>query len=277
MCDQELSKKIIFTDIDATLIETVPTNYNISLNIVDEVKKMNIPLILCSSKTRVEQIRIRKLLRLKDPYIVENGGAIIIPNNYFSISINDKTNNEIVDEVIKLGVSAQEIRFKLNEIRDRFDLSFKGVSDLSIDEISKITGLDTNALEGINKREYGETILEIDKREKKILSTEVEKIGFRIIHGGRFFDITGGNDKGAAMKVLLDIYSKHLNCKFTSFAIGDSKNDESMFEVADFPMLVKNQKGEWINTNVKNITKLDGIGPEGWYRALELISKKYYD
>ena len=272
-----MSKKIIFTDIDGTLIETVPTNYNISLNIVDEVKKMNIPLILCSSKTRVEQIRIRKLLRLKDPYIVENGGAIIIPNNYFSISINDKTNIEIVDEVIKLGVSAQEIRFKLNEIRDRFDLSFKGVSDLSIDEISKITGLDTNALEGINKREYGETILEIDKREKKILSTEVEKIGFRIIHGGRFFDITGGNDKGAAMKVLLDIYSKHLNCKFTSFANGDSKNDESMFEVADFPMLVKNQKGEWINTNVKNITKLDGIGPEGWYRALELISKQHYD
>lgn len=258
-------------------MESLPTNYDLSLKIVAKVKKMKIPLILCSSKTRIEQIRIRKLLGLKDPYIVENGGAIIIPNNYFSISINDKQNIEFPDEVIKLGVSAREIRYKLSQIRNRFDLSFKGVSDLSISEISKITGLDTPDLEGINKREYGETILIINEKEKKILSVEVDKIGLRIIHGGRFFDVTGGNDKGAAMKFLLDIYKKNCNCKFASFAIGDSKNDESMFEVADFPMLVRNQEGEWINTNVKNIIKLDGIGPKGCYRALELISKKHYD
>ena len=73
MGESKLSKKIIFTDIDGTLIESVPTNYDLSLNIVTEVKKMKIPLILCSSKTRLEQIRIRKLLGMKDPYIVENG------------------------------------------------------------------------------------------------------------------------------------------------------------------------------------------------------------
>ena len=274
MGESKLSKKIIFTDIDGTLIESVPTNYDLSLNIVTEVKKMKIPLILCSSKTRLEQIRIRKLLGLKDPYIVENGGAIIIPNNYFSRSLNGKSKIEVNDEVIGLGLASQQIKIKLNEIRDRHHLSFKGVSDLSLNEISKITGLNANALKGIKKREYGETILVIDQKEKIMLCDEVEKFGLRVIHGGRFFDVTGGNDKGSAMKVLVDLFKKHCNNNITTFAIGDSRNDEPMFEIADFPMLVKNQKGKWIDTNIQNIIKLDGIGPKGWNKALEIISKK---
>jgi mannosyl-3-phosphoglycerate phosphatase len=272
--ESKLSKKIIFTDIDGTLIESVPTNYDLSLNIVTEVKKMKIPLILCSSKTRLEQNRIRKLLGLKDPYIVENGGAIIIPNNYFSRSLNEKSKIEVNDEVIGLGLASQQIKIKLNEIRDRLHLSFKGVSDLSLNEISKITGLNANTLKGIKKREYGETILVIDQKEKIILCNEVEKFGLRVIHGGRFFDVTGGNDKGTAMKVLVDLFKKHCNNNITTFAIGDSRNDEPMFEIADFPMLVKNQKGKWIDTNIQNIIKLDGIGPKGWNKALEIISKK---
>ena len=47
------------------------------------MKEKNIPLILTSAKTRLEQDKIRDDLGLSDPFIVENGGAIVIPQRLF--------------------------------------------------------------------------------------------------------------------------------------------------------------------------------------------------
>ncbi|MGB8777629.1 MAG: hypothetical protein WCC82_05290, partial [Nitrososphaeraceae archaeon] len=54
--------------------------------LIDLLKEKNIPLILTSAKTRLEQNMVRKDLGLTDPYIIENGGAVVIPKGYFSDS-----------------------------------------------------------------------------------------------------------------------------------------------------------------------------------------------
>lgn len=96
-------------------------------------------------------------------------------------------------------------------------------------------------------------------------------MGLKLIHGGRFFDITVGNDKGKAVDILMNLFRKkyHNNVKF--FGVGDSENDVSMLNRMDLPMLVQRPDRSWSNLEVKDIVKVQGIGPEGWKDAFNRI------
>ena len=93
-----MSRYLIFSDIDNTLLQSYiiregefyhTEDYGEIKEIVQRLRKNHIPLVLCSSKTRVEQEKIRKYLEIEDPFIVENGGAICIPENYFPIDLEE--------------------------------------------------------------------------------------------------------------------------------------------------------------------------------------------
>ena len=79
--------KVVFTDIDGTLIDINTAHYGKKTKgLISSLKEKNIPLILASAKTWLEQNKIREDLGLFDPFIVENGGAIVIPKDYFDDS-----------------------------------------------------------------------------------------------------------------------------------------------------------------------------------------------
>jgi predicted mannosyl-3-phosphoglycerate phosphatase (HAD superfamily) len=76
-------QKIVFSDIDGTLIDIRNGKFEGTDLLVKKLAKMGIPVILCSAKTRDEQEYIRNKLELSDPFIIENGGAVVIPDGYF--------------------------------------------------------------------------------------------------------------------------------------------------------------------------------------------------
>ena len=74
-----MPRYLIFSDIDNTLLQSYiikdgeiyhTEDYGEIKEIVQKLRKNNIPLVLCSSKTRVEQEKIRKYLEIEDPFIV---------------------------------------------------------------------------------------------------------------------------------------------------------------------------------------------------------------
>jgi len=77
-------KRVIFTDLDGTLLDPITYSYHQAMDAVELLRRKEIPLIFCSAKTRAEQEVYRRELGINDPFIVENGGAIYIPENYFS-------------------------------------------------------------------------------------------------------------------------------------------------------------------------------------------------
>ena len=93
---------------------------------------------------------------------------------------------------------------KLKELRENYDLDFTAASEMSIDELCKIALMEKEAALRMIQREYGETIVEINNRDFDKFVTKVEDIGLKVISGGRFMDVTGGNNKGTAVKVLID-------------------------------------------------------------------------
>ena len=73
-------KTIIFTDLDGTLLDHTTYSFEAAVPMLDFIKRNKIPLIIVTSKTKDEVLRIQKLLALKEPFIVENGAGIFIPS-----------------------------------------------------------------------------------------------------------------------------------------------------------------------------------------------------
>jgi mannosyl-3-phosphoglycerate phosphatase len=269
-----MTKKVVFTDIDGTITDINTGKYDLSKGLIRKLKENSIPVIFCSAKTFAEQEKIRQDIGLMEPLIVENGGAIMIPTDYFSPSAmvivrdHKKIGNYIV---IELGKPSYVIRQKLDSIRENYKIEFKGVADVSLRKLSSITGLKASYARRMADRKYGETILLIDEKDVKPFTRRAREIGLRVIHGGRFFDVTAGNDKGKAVSILLQLLRQKYGQKVIFFGIGDSLNDAPMLSHMDVPMLVQRPDKAWSPLKMKNIVKLPGIGPIGWKSAFDKI------
>ena len=266
-------QKVIFTDIDGTLLDSRSPDMNKVKELVDMTLQNGIHLIFCSSKTEQEQNKIKSQVSLHEPYIVENGAAIIIPVNYFKKANLNNSKFLQNNYVIETGGSAIKIRSLLKKIKDNYGIDFKGVSDLTISELSNITKLSEDYAKRMMDRKYSETVVQIDNKKFTEFANIIEKEGLKIIPGNQYFDITLGNDKGTAVKILIDAFRKEFTNNVIFFAIGDSKNDESMLSLADFPMLVQKFDGSWEDLKFDKLNMINGVGPKGWEIALDLILK----
>jgi mannosyl-3-phosphoglycerate phosphatase len=268
-----LLQKVLFTDIDGTMTDIMTGKYGTTKALVRKLKAKNVPVVLCSAKTRAEQVEIRRQMSVRDPFVVENGGAIIIPKNYFrSSSMAYKNTANFKNYIlIELGKPAPLVRRKLNKIRKKFKIEFTGVADVSIKQLSYLTGLTAKSAGRMANREYGETILSIEHKDAATLSRMARGTGLKVIHGGRYMDVTLGNDKGKAVDILLSLFRREYGNNVIFFGIGDSLNDVPMLRHMDVPMLVQRPDGSWPAVKIKNISNLEGIGPNGWQNAVNKI------
>ncbi|MDW0275990.1 MAG: HAD hydrolase family protein, partial [Nitrososphaeraceae archaeon] len=65
-------QKIIFTDMDGTLLDSHFPDINRMKELVKKIVQNKMHLIFCSSKTEFEQNKIKSELDLHEPIIVEN-------------------------------------------------------------------------------------------------------------------------------------------------------------------------------------------------------------
>ncbi len=277
---------IVFSDIDGTLIDLTTFEMAPAMEGVNFLKENGIPLILCSAKTRAEQEKIRERMGIRDPFIVENGGAIYIPRGYFpsfpkketlSLLRREKINllSQGDYEVIALGREYYYLRRILEEIRQKTSLPLKGFGDMTAEEISRLTGLNIEEAEYARERGFDETLI-LTPSQAKLLSREVKSYGLTLTHGGRFYHLFGGSSKGRCVSLLSKIFKGEMECPLITMGIGDSLNDLPMLKVVDIPVLVEKKSGGWIDAHIKGLHRIKGIGPYGFSRAIHhLIKEKF--
>ena len=255
---------VIFTDLDGTLLNE-KYSFSEAKPALKLIKRKKIPLVICTSKTRAEIEKYRKLLKNKEPFISENGGAIFIPKRYFDFKFRyDREDKNYY--IVEFGTSYSKLKDFIERLRKKVTLiSF---DELSAKEISRDSGLTLKMAKLAKKREYDIPIKIIarDEKYKKKLITEIrseaKKAGLSFIEGTKYSHITGKNDKGKAVKFLLRLYKKkYKNEKLKSIAIGDSENDFDMLKAVDKGFLVKKPDMTYASGKYK---KALGIGPKGW-------------
>ena len=173
-----------------------------------------------------------------------------------------------------MGLPYARLTKELQALRKEFGLHLKGFSDMRVDEISRLTGLDPESAKLAAKREFDEPFLITGDplQAEKVFITAAKQRGLSVTQGGRFYHLQGGNDKGRAMEMVISWYEKQ-HGKVTSIALGDSPNDFSMLERADYPVLVRSKrKFPLLRERIPRLSVSRGIGPSGWNTAvLEIL------
>jgi mannosyl-3-phosphoglycerate phosphatase len=73
----------------------------------------------------------------------------------------------------------------------------------------------------------------------------IRREGLKCTRGGRYFHLTGDNDKGKAIHVLKSLYSQMFGSIHT-YAVGDGPNDLPMLKAIDKPFFIRKVAG--VNT-----------------------------
>ena len=270
-------KFVIYTDLDGTLLDHVTYSFHPALEALEQIREKKIPLIICTSKTRPEIEFYRKLLGNKEPFISENGGGIFIPDGYFSRDF--EYDKEIKGyKVIELGTQEPVLYQVLKEISGETGIEIRSFRDMSAGEISEHTGLDEYTAELSRVRDYSEPYLVYgDESDAATIARNINLKGYRHTKGGRFHHILGENDKGKAVNILSDMYSREIG-EIKTVGLGDSLNDLPMLEAVDIPVLVQKQGGVYEREiSLQKLIYADGIGPLGWNSEILKILMNYDD
>lgn len=267
-------KLIIFTDLDGTLLDYSSYSFEAALPALNFIKERDIPLVICSSKTRKEIEYYRRKLANNHPFISENGGGIFIPRGYFKFG-SHSSQFEVYDEndyhIIRLGAQYSDLRKAIEALRkEGFDV--KGFGDMTVKELIEIANMSIDEAEMAMERDFDEPfIFEGNEEETQRLFRAIKVKRFNYTQG-RFFHILGNSDKGKAVSILIGLYNKKF-CEIITIAIGDSPNDIPMLKRVDYPIIVQKHDGNYDpRIDIPNLIKADGIGPEGWNKAvLKLI------
>lgn len=266
-----LYKTILFTDLDGTLLDFKTYSAELAKPVFQKANSAGVPIIFCSSKTYAEQLPYLKELTSHHPIIVENGSAIFIPKNYFStdIAYNNIRNDYAV---IEFGISSGSIIKVFDSIRAKLKFNIRRFDELSVKEVSNITGLNYEAAQRAIQRDYSITFNSEDPRfDNSIMNRELDEYNLISYPGGRFFTITSKNaDKGKAVKALTSLYQREYG-EIKTIGIGDSYNDFPMLRSVDAAYLVQNPEGNWADIELDNLKKIDAVGPRGWIKIVDSI------
>jgi mannosyl-3-phosphoglycerate phosphatase len=265
-----MKKIVVFTDLDETLLERKTYSFEKALPALALLKERDIPLVICSSKTRAEIDVYRGKLENRHPFISENGGGIFIPESYFEDLHGFAAHETDGYDLIALGTPYSSLRKSLVELRSE-GFKLRGFGDMSPEEIAGLTRLSVEEAALAKQRHFDETF--VFAGDMGELRAAVRKKGLNIAEG-QLFHLMGRNDKGKAVEILKELYIRKFGD--TAFvALGDSPTDEPMLGSADYSVLVQKDDGTYDKrVSAPNLIKAEGPGPEGWNRAVtDLINK----
>ena len=270
-------KLVVFTDLDGTLLDAKSYRWDAATPALSQLRAALIPIVLCTSKTRAETEVIRTELGLDHPFVVENGGAIYVLNDYFPFTLPGARPRRDF-RLIELGTPYDKLVRALEEAATATGVVVRGFSQMSDKEVAELCGLSRTEAKQARMREYDEAFLldtQAPKKQERFFS-RLQQQGLRCVRGGRFWHLMGNNDKGAAVARLLELYRQR-DGQVTGVGLGDSPNDLDFLRVVELPVLVQLPDGSYdaeVRKQLPHLTLAPASGPAGWNAAvLEILTR----
>lgn len=247
-----LNIKLIFIDSDDTLKKTDGTITDRVRKAIGQNRKAGNKIIICTARPRYQTLEVMEEAG-SDNIIVSSNGSEIYDSNDNKIIFNSFIDNDSVIKMVKYAYS-KDIRLILT--MEDYDIVTKEIRNPNQKLLNKhnyveeLTDCNVKQCMFIDKK--SEEIYKI----KDILSNDnklyiVDEINENSSYDEKWFSVSNSNcSKGNALKIV----SKYLNIPIeNTIAIGNDKNDISMFEVAGLSVAVANASDD-IKSKVNHIT-----------------------
>jgi mannosyl-3-phosphoglycerate phosphatase len=250
-----LIARVVFTDLDGTLLDHHDYGFEPALGALESLKAAGIPVVLCSSKTEAEIRMLQREMGVRAPLICENGGAVVL----------DQGESPLV-----IGTAVGLLGDHLEAMATELGIRVRTLVEMTVGEIEEITGLPEARARLARERAYSlPFLLERESADWEGLRREARRRGLEVSRGGRFFHLTGGNNKGEAARLLLLHWERRQGRRPASLGLGDSQNDLELLREVDVPVRIPNP---WSDAPLGNELAW-GIacelpGPRGWSAAV---------
>lgn len=267
---------VVFSDLDGTLLNRGDYRFDAAEPALNALRERQIPLVLVSSKTAPEMRLMTEALNNTHPFACENGSLVMMPSermNELGVAVDERMMSDGYYYNYR-GIDREQILQVLNDLKP--DYQFTGFAWMTDEEIAQATGLSLEVARLAGQRKASEPILWRDAPENLEDFTEaVTRNKLRVIQGGRFYHVLGQCDKGDAVASLLPRYEHQYQTRPHCVVLGDSPNDVPMLALADTPIVMPRENGEYLEHETLNkAVRAPKHGPEGWNAAvLQLLDE----
>jgi mannosyl-3-phosphoglycerate phosphatase len=222
--------------------------------VLRDLAERRIQVIPVTSKTSAEVRPLMVELDLAGPAVVE-GGPVIISDE----------GSEVVT-----GPGRADLVAVLHQLQDR-GWGVRGMSEMSVEEVMELTGLDDAAARRAMTRSASEPFIltgESPLLEEAGMAEAITTLGASLARGGRFRHLLGkGVDKGAGVRAVLTMIDA--GNRLRTAAIGDAWNDLPMLEEVELGFLLGNAVE--LEAVPPRVSRLESAGPQGFVDAVGRI------
>ncbi|THH35303.1 HAD-IIB family hydrolase [Aliishimia ponticola] len=247
---------VFFTDLDGTLLDHDTYSHAPARDALAALRDRGIPLVLTSSKTAAEIAELHRDLDLgTTPAIVENGAGIFDPQEGLQ---GDRG-------------AHRKVLTALDQLPSPLRAGFTGFTDMTVEEVQILTGLDAEASRRAKMRCHSEPGLWTGPQDTQdAFIAGLAQHGIAARQGGRFLTLSLGHTKADAMATV----AQHLGATLT-VALGDAPNDFEMLDAADIAVVIRNDHGPDVaplrGEGSPRVHRTTEPGPRGWNTAVLAI------
>lgn len=259
---------VLFSDLDGTLLSSKTCSYAAARPALDLIHASDTPLVFCTSRTRPEVELWRRRLANRHPFIVENGGALFIPDSYFPVPLRAPVRRDGY-AVVEFGASYADLTATLSAAAAESGCEIRPFHRMSDGEIARTSRLPKNQAALARQREYDEPFEVVGPGADKLLAG-IEKRGKRWTRDRLFYHIHGGNDTAACVKVLSDLYRQSFD-RVVTVGLADALDDTAFLNAVDIPILVRSDVSEQLKKAVPRAHTTLLPGPQGWNEAVTAL------
>ena len=222
------SNRWVVSDLDGTLMDHA-YDWSPAASTIRWLQQQAIPVIPCTSKTAEEVRLFRHQAELRDPYIVENGGAIH----------GDDGNGG--EWTLAIGTPHAVLRPLLDQLAKDLGTALQALEDLSEAEGDALTGLRGEALARAQRRAWTVPFITPAAEQRGMLKQLASERGLQVVQGNRMSHLLGaGSHKGRALEELKRHQGKS---DALVLGLGDSPNDVPLLEAVDQAVVVPGAQG----------------------------------
>ncbi|MBF4616062.1 HAD-IIB family hydrolase [Curtobacterium sp. VKM Ac-1376] len=252
---------MIVTDLDGTFLDHHDYSFDAARPMLDRLRADGVPVVFCSSKTRVEITELQARTGLDGhAFVAENGAVVVAPHGFALAGASDGDLERLHDD--------------LDHIRTSLDLGFSTFSAVTDQVVADWTGLDLGAAGAARAREASEVLLwhaEDDDRAQEFRAA-LAVAGLDLVRGGRFWHVLpAGRDKGAAIRMLVADHERRTGTVPLTIGLGDGPNDTALLDAVDLAVVVRGHgpaPGPLADDRPERVHRTTDPGPQGWTEGL---------